>query len=116
MAKKHDNPHIGQSLNDFIAEEKRRDPGFAAEFDRLQLARRLRELREELKVTQGNLAALVGTKQPAIARFERGESQPTFDFVSRVASALGHRLEVKVVPKGKVLASRTRSSGATLGP
>ncbi len=89
--------HIGRSLNEFIREQRRKDPEFAAEFDRLEVARLVRELRELKKVSQGELAARVGTKQPAIARLESGRVVPKLDLLDKVARALGRRLAVRFV-------------------
>jgi ribosome-binding protein aMBF1 (putative translation factor) len=89
--------HIGRSLDEFIRDQRRRDPEFAAEFDRLELARLVRELREQKKVSQGELAARVGTKQPAIARLESGRVIPKLDLLDKVARALGTRLAVRFI-------------------
>ena len=90
------NPYIGSSLNEWLAEE-RKDPEFAAEFDRLELSHRLRDLRVKRKLTQGQLAAEVGTKQPAIARLESGTVVPKLGLLQKVARALGTRLDVRFV-------------------
>ncbi len=89
--------HIGRSLNEFIREQRRKDPEFAAEFDRFEVARLVRELRELKKLSQGELAARVGTKQPAIARLESGRVVPKLDLLDKVARALGTRLAVRFV-------------------
>lgn len=39
---------------------------------------RLRELRERAKLTQGQLAARLGTQQPQVARWEKDEDDPKF--------------------------------------
>ncbi|HEX4383307.1 MAG TPA: helix-turn-helix transcriptional regulator [Myxococcales bacterium] len=96
MAKKK-NPYVGRSLDEFIEEQRVKDPEFRAEFDRLQLARTLKELREKKKMSQGKLAELAGTKQPNIARLESGKVIPKLDFLEKVARALGGRLDVRIV-------------------
>jgi transcriptional regulator with XRE-family HTH domain len=77
------------------------DPLLAAavteEFDKLQLARQLKTLRESRKLSQAELATMVGTQQPAIARIESGRGVPRLDFLHRVAVALGGRLDVRLV-------------------
>ena len=78
MAKKK-NPHIRRSLDEFIGEQRAKDPEFRAEFDRLQLARKVKGLREKKKMSQLRLAALAGTKQPNIARLESGKVIPKLD-------------------------------------
>jgi transcriptional regulator with XRE-family HTH domain len=48
------------------------------------------------EMTQAQLAEKMGTKQSAIARFESGRSNPTFDFIQRLATALGLKLSITV--------------------
>lgn len=88
-----------RTLQQFVTTEKKRDPVFASEFDRLRVARRVRELRELRNLSQTELAARVGTRQPNIARLESGRSLPTLDVLQRVAHALGVQLEVKLVDR-----------------
>jgi ribosome-binding protein aMBF1 (putative translation factor) len=90
---------------DVVADIHRRmaeDPELAAmvnaEFDRLQLARRVRAAREARGFSQEKLAKIVGTKQPSIARLESGRVTPKLDLLERIASAVGMRLDVRFVP------------------
>jgi predicted transcriptional regulator len=48
------------------------------------------------EITQKQLAEKMGTKQSAIARFESGRSNPTLDFIKRLAEALELELKVSV--------------------
>lgn len=86
---------------DYVQAKKAKSPAFALayqiEFDRLQLARRIKALREKQDVTQEELAELVGTRQPAIARLEAGNVLPRLDLLERIAHALGTHLDVKFV-------------------
>ncbi|MDB5178965.1 MAG: putative transcriptional regulator [Patescibacteria group bacterium] len=43
-------------------------------------------------LTQADLAQLIGTKQPSIARIESGNSLPSITFLAKVAEALGTQL------------------------
>jgi DNA-binding XRE family transcriptional regulator len=74
------------------------DPETRAAYDALEPAYQIARLRIERGLTQAQLAALVGTKQPSIARFERGDSEPTLAFLRKLAEALGVRLEVSFIP------------------
>lgn len=51
------NRHIGSSVGDWLAEEAARDPGFAeaveAQVDRLDLARKVRRMREDARPDGG---------------------------------------------------------------
>jgi transcriptional regulator with XRE-family HTH domain len=51
-------------------------------------------------LTQTQLAELVGTRQPSIARLENGSSLPSISFLQKVAAALDARVEVRLVLAG----------------
>ncbi|MEN6623719.1 MAG: helix-turn-helix transcriptional regulator [Smithella sp.] len=55
---------------------------------------RLRMLRG---LTQAQLAEMVGTRQPSIARLENGSSTPSLSFLNKIAAALNAKIEVKLV-------------------
>lgn len=76
-----------------------KDPGYKKSYDDLEIEYKLRdaifEQRIKKGVTQKDLAKKVGTKQSAIARFESGNSNPTFAFVQKLADALGLKFDIK---------------------
>ena len=78
--------------------EQMRDPEFVAAQAELEPAYQVARLRIMRGLTQEQLAELVGTRQPSIARLESGASTPTVTFLRKVAGALGSRLEVRLVP------------------
>ncbi len=78
--------------------QKMQDPAFCAADEALEPVYQLARLRIQSGLTQAELAAKVGTKQPSIARLERGQATPNLDFLRRVAAALDARLEVRIVP------------------
>lgn len=51
-------------------------------------------MRKERKLTQKELARKLHTHQSSIARFEAGTYNPSFDFVNRLANALGLRVRI----------------------
>src|SRR5438445_590854 len=53
----------------------------------------LRWMREELGLTQAELAKLAGVSQPAIAQLESPDSNPTIDTLNRVASAMAAQID-----------------------
>ena len=53
------------------------------------------ELRTEGKISQKQLAEKIGTKQPAVSRFEKGLANPTVSFLSRIASAFEKKLVIE---------------------
>jgi ribosome-binding protein aMBF1 (putative translation factor) len=66
----------------------------------ITIAEMVRELRGEKGMTQDQVAALIGTKQPAIARVESGRSLPSPDLLVRIAGALGVRLVIRFEKPG----------------
>jgi len=56
-------------------------------------ANRLIETRKRLGLSQEDLAARIGTKGPAIGRYERGKTQPTLEVATRLADALSVSLD-----------------------
>ena len=54
----------------------------------------IKDTREELGLTQRDLAAKTGLKQSAIARMESGGAIPRLDTVLKVALALGLRFKL----------------------
>ena len=57
-----------------------------------ELIRELVKLRKEKGLTQHQLAAISGVKQPAIARLEKGDCVPKTDTITKLLSAMGKRL------------------------
>ncbi len=51
------------------------------------------------RLTQRELAKMVGTKQSAISRLESGTYNPTISFLYRVADALDARIKVSIGSK-----------------
>ena len=83
-----------------LRRESMRDPAFKKAYDALEpkyvLIRALLDARLKRGVTQAELARRAGTTQSAIARFESGTTNPTLDFLSKISTAVGARIEVKV--------------------
>jgi transcriptional regulator with XRE-family HTH domain len=56
---------------------------------RLEMARRIRESREDLALTQGELALRCGIYGGTLSRYESGERIPSPPYMRRLAEALG---------------------------
>jgi DNA-binding XRE family transcriptional regulator len=84
-------------FEDWVA-RKMEDPDFRAADEALEPAYQLARLRIIQGITQTEVARRAGTRQPSIARLERGQSTPDLDFLRRVANALGAKVEVRIVP------------------
>jgi ribosome-binding protein aMBF1 (putative translation factor) len=64
-----------------------------------RIARMIYEARIQAGLSQAQLAGLIGTKQPVIARLEDADYKGhSLSMLQRVAAALGRRLEVSFVP------------------
>ncbi len=83
------------SLNE-VLEGKLRDPEFRQAYEELEPAYQVARLRIMRGLTQAQLADLVGTKQPSIARLESGQEAPRLSFLKRVVEAMGGALTVKI--------------------
>ena len=53
--------------------------------------------RKEKNLSQKDLAELIGTRQSNISRLERGNYNPSLDFLNKIAHAMGKELEVRIV-------------------
>jgi len=67
-----------------------------------QVARMIYEARIQAGLTQEELARLVGTKQPVIARLEDADYEGhSLSMLQRIAMALHQRLEIHLVPDAR---------------
>jgi DNA-binding XRE family transcriptional regulator len=89
--------HKFESFDDYLGEQLQ-DPEFRAEWEALEPAYQIARLRIMRGLTQAELAELVGTKQPSIARIENGKTEPKLSFLRRLAEALDARIEINIVP------------------
>jgi DNA-binding XRE family transcriptional regulator len=76
-----------------------KDPEFVAAASELEPGYQIARLRIQRGLTQAQLAEMVGTRQPSIARLENGSSVPSLSFLDRIATALDARIELRVVPR-----------------
>jgi transcriptional regulator with XRE-family HTH domain len=78
------------------------DPEIKAHYDELQnefdIARELIAMRNELGLTQRDLAEKAGIKQPQLARIESGKQSPRLDTLKTIASKAGYSVEIRLVP------------------
>lgn len=65
----------------------------------------LSRLREELNLSQAELAAAMGVKQPTIAKIEQADNDPRLSTLKRYVAALGGEISIDVtLPTGKRVA------------
>jgi len=85
------------SFRDWQAEQMK-DPEFIAAANELEPGYQIARLRIQRGLTQAQLAEMIGTRQPSIARLENGNSIPSLSFLKRIADALDARIELRLVP------------------
>ena len=83
------------NLEDWL-DTKMRDPEFRKAYEDQEPAYQVARLRIMRGLTQKELADLVGTKQPSIARLESGSDLPRLSFLQRVVEALGGRVTITI--------------------
>lgn len=64
-----------------------------------EVAALLIKQRLQRKITQKELAVLMGTKQSAISRFESGTYNPSVGFLYKIAEALDAKLKISINSK-----------------
>ncbi len=88
-----------------LSEHLDADPEYRHEWERTALARAIAAkviaYRAEHGLSQTALAKRLQMTQPAIARLESGEHNPTFPTLLRLSDALGIELAIDIVPIGK---------------
>lgn len=93
-----------KTVDEFL-DEQLEDPEFRAEWNRTALARavslRLIQYRVHKGLSQAELAKKIGIKQPAVARLEAGEKNPTWETLSRLSDTLGIEFLVDIAPRKK---------------
>ena len=90
----------GTTLDEFLAEEMK-DPEFRqlyadAEIE-MKVAFEITKAREAAKITQGELARRMKSKQQTVSRIELGGQNLTLVTLDRIARALKGTLEVRII-------------------
>jgi len=62
----------------------------------MEFEKRLAELRKERKLSQSDLAGMVGIHANVLGRYERGEARPFVEMAAKLAEALGVSLDYLV--------------------
>jgi ribosome-binding protein aMBF1 (putative translation factor) len=88
-----------------LAERLDADPEYRRQWERTALARavavKVISHRAEQSLSQTALAKRLEMSQPAVARLEGGEHNPTFPTLLRIAHALGVELAIDIAPDGQ---------------
>lgn len=65
----------------------------------MKLGSVITEARASRSVTQTELASMTGIDQADISRIERGTANPSVSTLDRIASALGFKVEINMIPR-----------------
>jgi ribosome-binding protein aMBF1 (putative translation factor) len=88
--------------NDDIAAEELRNPEVRREYERTAFANavaiRVIRHRSEHGLSQTALARQLGMRQPAIARLEAGDHEPSLTMLARLAEGLGIDFSIEITP------------------
>ncbi|MEG1210421.1 MAG: helix-turn-helix transcriptional regulator [Leclercia sp.] len=77
----------------------------AAKVEELRIIVALSQLREELNMSQTELATAMGVKQPTVAKIEQPDNDPRLSTLKRYVTALGGEVSIDVIlPTGKRVA------------
>ncbi|EFJ8932014.1 TPA: helix-turn-helix transcriptional regulator [Escherichia coli] len=77
----------------------------AAKVEEMRQTIALHQLREELNISQTEMAAAMGIKQPTLAKMEQADNDPRLSTLKRYVAALGGELSIDVkLPNGKRVA------------
>jgi DNA-binding XRE family transcriptional regulator len=84
------------AVGETVAEYSERNPRFPALMEdacsRRRLLRELAAMRAQARLTQEDVARLMETSQPHVARMEAGNVDPRLSTVQRYAASIGKRL------------------------
>ncbi|MEA4834711.1 MAG: helix-turn-helix transcriptional regulator [Anaeromusa sp.] len=79
--------------------EMMEDEDFRKEYETLQpqyeVVKQIISAREELHITQKDLAERTGIRQSNISRLERGNYNPSVEFLRKIAKGLGKELHIE---------------------
>ncbi len=94
------------TLKELMAQQsKESQERIAAKVEELRIIVALNQLREELNISQTELAAAMGVKQPTVAKIEQPDNDPRLSTLKRYVTALGGEVSIDVIlPTGKRVA------------
>ena len=93
---------VNENINQVIETNREADADFKKAWDdsreEYRLIGEMISLRKQEKMTQGELAELVGSRQQVISRIEKKENSPSLRSFCNILSALGY--ELRIVRRG----------------
>lgn len=95
---------MGKNFRETLNEQMK-DPEFKKEWDALepeyQIIKAMLETRDEMSITQKQLADMTGIPQADISRLETGNANPSLRTLKRLADGMGMRLKVEFCPTNR---------------
>ena len=93
---------VNENINQVIETKREADADFKKAWDdsreEYRLIGEMISLRKQEKMTQGELAELVGSRQQVTSRIEKKENSPSLRSFCNILSALGY--ELRIVKRG----------------
>jgi ribosome-binding protein aMBF1 (putative translation factor) len=97
-----------KTASEVLAEDLQ-DPEFREEWERTALARdvanRVVAYRAEHNLSQEELGRLLGISQPAVARIEAGEHEPSLSRLKQLSRCLDMEFHIDITQRGLTLAT-----------
>lgn len=89
-------------IEEYVAERSKNNPDFSnlveQENINLEVAVKVRDLRENMGMSQREFASLIGKPQSTIARIENGSMNASTKVLSEIAQATNQRLTIQFSP------------------
>lgn len=89
-------------IDEYVTERSKNNPDFAKlveqENIKLEVAVKVRDLRENMGMSQRAFASLIGKPQSTIARIENGLMNASTRVLSEIAQATNQRLTIQFMP------------------
>ncbi|MFT9412499.1 helix-turn-helix domain-containing protein [Liquorilactobacillus hordei] len=89
-------------IDEYVAERSKNNPDFAKIVEQeninLEVAVKVRDLRENMGMSQRAFASLIGKPQSTIARIENGSMNVSTKVLSEIAQATNQRLTIQFSP------------------
>lgn len=89
-------------IDEYVAERSKNNPDFAKLVEQeninLEVAVKVRNLRENMGMSQRAFASLIGKPQSTIARIENGSMNASTRVLSEIAQATNQRLTIQFMP------------------
>jgi ribosome-binding protein aMBF1 (putative translation factor) len=86
-------------VDEFVAGNPKRKALLDEDYVNIQVAQIIYDLRTAAGLSQRELAKLAGTTASVICRLEKADSGHSLSMLTRIASSLGRRIELRTIPK-----------------